>query len=85
MNIDTAFCPTHAQVLKIKWRFKKNGDNCQVLSYVTNPNNPQFCPVQAALRIRSRAIRANVPPDYLISIFIQPNGLSGFIDNTHVP
>ena len=84
MNNHTSSHILSAQVLKIKWRFQKNGDNGQILSYTLNSINPNFCPVRAALRIRARAIIARVPPDYPISIFIQQNGLSGFIDNIHV-
>ena len=39
-----------AEIVKIRWRFQKNNDNGQVLTYTANNTNPQFCPVRAAMR-----------------------------------
>ena len=73
-----------ATIVKIRWRFQKNGNNGEVLSYMANNKNPGRCPVRAAMRIRDRAIRLGVPPDTPIAVFKNSAGYSQFIDDFHV-
>jgi len=47
---------------KIRWRFQKNGDNGQKLTYFRNSEKPDQCPVRAILNIAFRALRLNIDP-----------------------
>ena len=40
-----------ARIVNVKWRFQKNNDNGQVISYVEDKGNPIHCYVRAAKRI----------------------------------
>ena len=51
---------------------------------MSNPSNPSRCPVQAALRIRARAICLGVPPHLPIAVFQNSTGSSQYIDDFHV-
>ena len=73
-----------AHILKLKWRFQKNGNNGEVLTYMCNASLPHRCPVQAAIRIRDRAIRLGVPPELPIAVFQNSQGKSQYIDDFHV-
>ena len=73
-----------ASLVKICWRFQKNGTNGETLSYMANCSNPSRCPVQATLRIRARAIRLGVPPHLPIAVFQNSTGSSQYIDDFHV-
>ena len=74
----------NAQILKLRWRFQKNGNNGEILTYMCNDENKHRCPVQAALRIRDRAIRLGVPPALPIAIFKNDQGFSQYLDDFHV-
>ena len=50
-----------ASLVKICWRFQKNGNNGEVLSYIINAKNPARCPIRAALQIRARGIHLGAP------------------------
>ena len=58
-------------MLKIKWRFQKNGNNNQVISFAANPKVPKKCPVAAAVRILDRAERLQVPAHHPIAVFYE--------------
>ena len=73
-----------AENLSITWRFQKNNDNGQKLTFSANNTLPHRCPVRAALRIRARALKYNIPPTEPIAIYREPNGKICLIDNTHV-
>ena len=47
----------------LRFREQKNGDNGQRVIFSTTPNDPDLCPVQAMLRIRSRAQRLHIKQD----------------------
>ncbi len=64
--------------------FQKNGNNGEILTYMANDTFPYRCPVRAALRIRERAIRLQVPPALPIAVFRNDNGFSQYIDDFHV-
>ena len=70
---------SQASLVKIHWRFQKNGNNGEILSYMSNPANPARCPVQAALQIRNRAIHLGVPPHLPIAVFKNSAGYSQYI------
>ena len=46
----------------IRWRFQKNGDNGQIVTFCQDSVHPAWCPVLAAWRICLRAIRLKTPP-----------------------
>ena len=73
-----------ASLVKICWKFQKNGNNGEVLSYTTNTKKPFRCPVRAALQIRARAIHLGVPPHLPIAVFKNSTGVSQYIDDFHV-
>ncbi len=41
--------------VRIRWRWQKNGDNGQQITFSQNPNLSYLCPVSAAVRIFNRA------------------------------
>ena len=55
--------------LEIQWRFQKNGQNGQVVSFAHNYKHPHRSPVHAAERILKRAKRLSNPADHPIAIF----------------
>ena len=73
-----------AETLTITWRFQKNNDNGQKLTFSKNDEIHNRCPVRAALRIRARALRYNIPVDAPLAIYREPSGKICLIDNTHV-
>ena len=49
---------------KNRWKFQKNGDNGQKLTYFKNLNKLDQCPVRAILNIAFRALRLKVDTKY---------------------
>jgi len=76
------------QYIEIKWRFQKNGDNGQTISFAHDEKNPTFSPVLAAQRILKRAQRLNLPLNMPLAIYknTSPGGHSpfSFIDHHSV-
>ena len=72
--------------MNVKWRFQKNNDNGQIISYVEDKEYPIHCYVRAAKRIRRRAIRLQQENDKPIAIFRKQakNTKFDYIDDTHV-
>ena len=54
--------------LRIKWRYQKNSDNGQMISFAGNKSKDN-CVVRAARRILARAKRLGVPSHYPIAVF----------------
>jgi len=59
---------SHGQ-LHIKWRYQKNGQNGQTISYTHNLSNEKFSVIMAAQRILQRAKRLNIQPNHPIAVF----------------
>ena len=77
----------NADSVDIKWRFQKNNDNGQVITYTKDTNNPSFCYVQAALRIRTRFLKLKHNHDELLAIFLdttKTKKIVKYIDDTHI-
>lgn len=55
--------------LTITWRFQKNGQNGQQVSFAHNYSNPHLSPVLAAQRILARAKRLDQHPDSPLAIY----------------
>jgi hypothetical protein len=68
-----------------RWRYQKNGDNGQQKIQRRNNDNPELCPVRAALRIRRRSQKCSkITSKHPIAIFINPKGLPQYIVDTQV-
>ena len=61
-----------AQYVYITWRFQKNGNNGEEISFSRNNKRPDFCPVRAAYRIIKRAERLQQQKDLPIAICLSP-------------
>jgi hypothetical protein len=48
----------------VTYRFQKNGDNRQKIDYVANQKYPKTCAARAAKRIKLRALRFGLTPDW---------------------
>ena len=92
-KIDTCMIPTDLDVyfssisvVNLKWRFQKNNDNGQVVSYVEDTKNKWFCYVRAAKLIRARAIKYGVPTAMPVAIFKEKKTKPKFkhIDDVHI-
>ena len=75
-----------ANIVNVRWRFQKNNDNGQVISYVEDKENPIHCYVTAAKRIRQRAIHLRQANDKPIAIFRnhEKGTRINYIDDIHV-
>jgi len=74
---------TNTGQLHIKWRYQKNGQNGQKISYTHNLLNEKFSVILAAQRILQRARRLHVPDDHPIAVFSH-NGTFSCIHHTLV-
>jgi hypothetical protein len=66
----------------IRWRWQKNGDNGQVISFWQDASNPVWCPVQAAWRISQRARRLHIPPHEPVGKYLEASSNSIVFLNT---
>ena len=57
----------------IQWRFQKNGQNGEEVTFTRDMVNPQYCPVLAACRICFRALRLSTPKNEPIAVFSGKN------------
>ena len=57
----------HVSYVAICWRFQKNLDNGQVITF-RKSTNVNYCPVNAALCIMLRAHRLNILPDQPLAV-----------------
>lgn len=76
-----------AYIVNMKWRFQKNNDNGQVISYAKDNSNKQHCAVQACIRLRKRAIRLKIAQDSLIAVFTETKKGKNkicYIDDVHI-
>ena len=58
----------------VEFRKQKNDVNGEVIPYAKDSENPEFCPVCAALRIVQRALRLEVAPEEPIAVHLQSVG-----------
>ena len=76
-----------ATMINIKWRFQKNNDNGQVISYVEDPTNKIHCAVEASKTIYKRAIKLKIEKDMPIAVYTEvKNGKKKicYIDDVHI-
>ena len=60
----------HIESVRITWRFQKNGNNGQSLTYAKNTLKPEACPVTAAFHIYQRAFRLRIHHYNPIVVFL---------------
>ena len=70
-------------VLRIRWRFQKNGDNGQEIVFSRNAKNKHRCPIAAARRILARADRLGVPKSHPLSAYSH-NGKIYYFKDTEI-
>jgi len=70
--------------LKITWRFQKNGQNGQVVSFAHTYDAPHLSPVRAAERILGRAKRLRLPNHAPLAIYKNPLKKSSSTSYTHI-
>ena len=75
-----------AVINDIKWRFQKNLDNGQLISYIEDKENKLHCAVTASKRIYIRAKNLNIAKDKPIAVFTECKGKKKvcFIDDVHI-
>ena len=76
-----------SSIVNIRWRFQKNNDNGQIISYVKDNINKTYCVVEACKRLRKRAINLKIPKDKPIAVFTETNkgkSKTCFIDDIHI-
>jgi hypothetical protein len=75
-----------ACIVNVKWRYQKNNDNGQIISYIEDTDNKHYCYVSAYKRIRSRAIKMKQDINKLIAIFNtgQKRNKIAYIDDIHI-
>ena len=76
-----------SSIINIKWRFQKNNDNGQVISYIKDNVNTTYCVVEACKRLRKRAIELKVDKDKPIAVFtenLKGKNITRFIDDIHI-
>ena len=55
--------------VRIRWRYQKNNDNGQQISFKRDYTHPDVCPLLAALRIYQRAQRLQVPSGTPLAVY----------------
>ena len=73
INSDSDKDITKACITNIKWRYQKNNDNGQVISYIEDNKNKKHCFVRASKRIRKRAKKLKIPNDKPIAVYTDTN------------
>ena len=66
-DITAKVVPTPISI-DVKWRFQKNGQNGQIITFASNPTDTTMCPVRAAVRICQRAAHFGVPANFPIGV-----------------
>lgn len=56
----------------ITWRFQKNGEKNETIWHARNDTQPRNCVIRAMLRIRARAISLNLPNNFPIGVYQNP-------------
>jgi len=67
-NDDAVHIATAASV-DVTWRFQKNKDNGQTITFTPNPDDEELCPVRALLNIRRRAQLLGLAMDHPLAAY----------------
>ena len=75
-----------ATTVNVKWRYQKNNDNGQIISYMEDNQDPTFCYVKAAKRIRNRALKYKISSTMPIAIYkdITKSNKTVYINDMHI-
>ena len=75
-----------ATTVNVKWRYQKNNDNGQIISYMEDNQDPTFCYVKAAKRIRNRALKYKISSTMPIAIYkdITKSNKTVYINDEHI-
>ena len=73
-----------AHYVRITWRYQKNGDHNQDITFARDLVLKDFCPVEAALNIVARAERLKVPSTDPIAVYKNASNARTFITDTDV-
>lgn len=77
------FCASVVEYVQITWRWQKNNDNGEKITYARDRALPSLCPVLAALRITARAHRLKLPPQTPAAIYCDEKGKRKFITDSN--
>jgi hypothetical protein len=69
INQKSNYDVNNSHSVNLTWRFQKNNDNGQIVTYVKDTVNKAYCYVSAAKRIRLRAIKYKVQEDMPVAIY----------------
>ena len=72
----------HTHRVRIKWRKQKNKDNGQKIVFTRDEKYPDYCAVQAAIRIYLCLFRLGTPPHKPLGLFKNSRGLKKYITTT---
>ena len=77
---------SNAPIVNLTWRFQKNNDNGQIISYTEDKSNKKYCYVSACKRIRNRALQLKQKQGYPIAIFTDDKNKTKilYIDDVHI-
>ena len=67
----------------ICWRFQKNGQNGECVTFTENYLEPQLSQVRAAQRIIQRAVRLKVPKNNPIAVFSSSHNTCTYLTHIH--
>ena len=73
---------SQVEYVNIRWRFQKNGDNGQIITWKKTKTYPKFCPVRAVLSILMRANRLNIKPGEPIAVVV--TGPKGRMNTSYI-
>jgi len=70
--------------MNVKWRYQKNGQNGEEITYYRDYENPDWCAVVALWNIVQRAYRLNIPAKEPIAKYKDAKGRVYFLTDYHV-
>ena len=70
--------------MSVKWRYQKNGNNGEVITYYRDYDNQDWCAVVALWNIVQRAIRLNIPVEEPIAKYLDAKGRCYFLTDYQV-
>lgn len=76
--------PSDIAAATITWRFQKNGEKNETIWYARNDTQSRNCVIRAMLRIRARALSLNLPNNFPLGVYQNPQLQTCYITNTTV-